>query len=292
VDLAKVADELYGLGLPEFTPARDARSSEARREGDRDSAQAIKSLKKPSAAAWATNILVRESSDELRQMSELGARMREAQASLSAADIRSLGRQRHQILSGLARQARELAAQRGHPISEAATRQVEETLTAALADADATAAVLSGRLVRSLEHAGIGSVDLTGAVGGPQAAPVAAPTAKGTGRVAAKRRSEHGDEIETAKTALADARARKRDAEATLRAAEKAQRSAAESHAANEADVRRLEREVSAARRASERSQADLEKAGSALDSARGALEGSAHDVEQAEAALSGMLSR
>ena len=57
--LLGVADELYGLALPEFTPTRDARAKELK-AADAQLAPRVKALRKPSMAAWVVNLLVRQ----------------------------------------------------------------------------------------------------------------------------------------------------------------------------------------------------------------------------------------
>ena len=55
-ELLDVADELYGLPLAEFTPARDARAKALK---GTEHASRVKALRKPSLAAWVVNLLVR-----------------------------------------------------------------------------------------------------------------------------------------------------------------------------------------------------------------------------------------
>ena len=54
------ADDLYGLPLDEFTAARDALAKRLRGEKRREDADAVKALKRPSVAAGAINLAVRE----------------------------------------------------------------------------------------------------------------------------------------------------------------------------------------------------------------------------------------
>ena len=159
-------DELYGLDPSEFTARRDAIAAESRKAGDRELAAVVKGLRRPSAAAYTVNIMARSRRDEIGRLIELGARLREAQAALSGDELRALGRQRQQVVAGLGHEARQLAREAGHPISEATSREVEATFEAALADAAAGEAVRAGRLIRALEHRGMDPVDLTGAVAG------------------------------------------------------------------------------------------------------------------------------
>src|SRR5262249_31479304 len=93
-ELLEIADELYALTLPEFTPARDAKAKELK---GTDLAAPVKALKKPSVAAWVVNLLVREETEQVDQVLQVGAALREAQASMSGDELRQLTRQRRQV---------------------------------------------------------------------------------------------------------------------------------------------------------------------------------------------------
>ena len=161
MDLADVAQELYGLDPGEFVAARDARSRELR-AADRDLAAQIKRLKRASTAAWVVNMFVRRHPDETGGLAELGATLREAQGRGDGALLRALVPERRRAVSSASELAREVAARLGHPLTTATSREVESTLDAALADERAMAAVGSGVLLRSLEQVG-DEVDLAGA---------------------------------------------------------------------------------------------------------------------------------
>ena len=164
MDLADVADELYAVPPEDFVAERTAARDRARAAGDKELAADIAGLPKPSTAAWVCNLLVRRRHEEIAQLVELGGLMREAQATLSGDQLKELGKQRSQVVAALTRQARALAAGEGHPVSTTIGEQVEETLRAAVADADAGAALLGGRLTSALSYNGFGPVDLSGAV--------------------------------------------------------------------------------------------------------------------------------
>jgi hypothetical protein len=164
VDVESVAEELYGLPVEEFTAARDEQAAAARQAGDRDRAAAIKKLSRPTTAAWLANLLVRERTQQIEELLELGAAMREAQSELAADQMRALATQRRQIVSALGREAASLANDRGNRVSRAIREEMEGTLEAALADPDAGEALRSGRLTTSLRYTGLGSVDVAGAV--------------------------------------------------------------------------------------------------------------------------------
>ncbi|MQA86415.1 MAG: hypothetical protein GEV03_17720 [Streptosporangiales bacterium] len=167
MDLETVVGELYGLRPEEFVAAREERAKQARSDGDRDLARRIHELRKPTMSAWAVNLLVRERAEDIDRLLDLGERLREAQSALQGDELRTLSRQRTQVVSALARQGRRLAHEAGHPIGEAAEREVAGTLEAALADPDAAEAVRSGRLATALSYSGLGAVDISGAVAAP-----------------------------------------------------------------------------------------------------------------------------
>ncbi|CAN5307654.1 hypothetical protein BH09ACT5_BH09ACT5_00240 [soil metagenome] len=181
--LASIADPLYALAPAEFTAARNLAAREVKDSADLELAARVRELRKPSPAAWAVNLLARQRADELEQLADLGATMREAQEELDREQLAELTRQRRALVNALARQASGLAAEAHHTLTATVVEEVAKTLHAALNDPAAAAAVRSGRLVRGLEATGIEPVDLTDAVAAPEASMVSAP------RPAAERRA-------------------------------------------------------------------------------------------------------
>lgn len=253
-DLATIAGELYGLDLDAFTAERNRRAKEVR-AADRELADAVAALPKPSASAWLVDQLVRAEPDAVADALALGPGLRAAQQGFDRDALRDLGRQRRDALRELADAARRVSADRGRPLSSAIADDVEQTMLAAIADEGAAAAVRSGRLVRALITVGGEAVDLDGAVAAPgeelaergaaaRTRRAAAPPAAGPDR-AAKARAD----LDAARTE-ADA------ARADLAAADEELSAAAELHAelvaerdAALAEVERLEGELSAAER-------------------------------------------
>jgi hypothetical protein len=166
--LLGVADELYGLGLPEFTPARDARAKALKRTDPEASAR-VKALRKPSTAAWVVNLLVRHESEQVEQVLAVGAALREAQANLAGEELRALTRQRRQLTAAVTARARSVAAEHGQRVTASVSDQVEATLTAAMVDEGCARAVRSGLLVAALTSTGVEAEDPSGAVALPEA---------------------------------------------------------------------------------------------------------------------------
>ncbi|MCQ8187526.1 hypothetical protein [Streptomyces rugosispiralis] len=150
MDLDAVADELYALPPADFTAARDERAKDARTAGDRELAERIRRLRRPTHAAWASNLLVRRQPAEAEQVLRLGAALRQAHQDLDGGLLRKLSAQQRQVITALARLARDLTTRAGQPIGEGAQREVEETLRAVLADPDAGREWVRGRLTKPL----------------------------------------------------------------------------------------------------------------------------------------------
>jgi hypothetical protein len=156
VDLESATDELYALTPAEFTAARNAKASEARKAGLADVAASLKQLRKPSAGAWLANLLVRQRSDEIDRLIELGESLRGSGDNPGGDEIRKVSKQKVDAASKLIRYAKTRASQSGHPVSSAAVVELEMTLDAAFADPQAAAELREGRLTTGLRYSGLG----------------------------------------------------------------------------------------------------------------------------------------
>ena len=212
------AERLYGLPLEHFTAARNALARETAKEGDRQGAEEIRALRKPTAAAWALNQLARSHGDEVRELVSAGEQLRRAQDELLAggdrAAFREASKHEQRLVSGLARKTVGIARDSGGAPTEALERRVADTLRAATLDRGVAESLRAGRLVR--EHAATGLP--TGR------APSGKPRAKARGSAPA-------------------AAERLRQAERELRDAERTEQSARKRHeSANRQTVRLRER--------------------------------------------------
>ncbi len=280
-----MADELYGLSPAEFTAARDERARQVRAAGQRDEAAVIKKLARPTASAWLVNQLARTAPDRMARLYELGEELQEAQRTLAGDRLRELSAQRRQVINEALAAASDLAGQADQTDSAAVLGEVRATLEAALADADARAAVRSGRLTKALAYAGLGEVDLTAAL--------AVPVAPRAGLGGTRRRGADGEQAtsraERAADAVRAAREAADDAAAALAEAERAVAGVAEQRQFLRRRVSHLERELAEARAtdgelAREGKQAERSQAAAArsLESAKRRL---AQAQRQAEAA-------
>lgn len=136
-----------------FTAARNAAAQQAREQGHRELTEQIGALRRPSTAAWLANQLVREHPEQVRALMELGDGLREAQRRLQGEQLRRLSRQRHELVHTVVQQVGVLARTAGHPVSEAVTRELVNTFTAAVNSSAAAQALAGGRLTAALDPA-------------------------------------------------------------------------------------------------------------------------------------------
>lgn len=138
-------------------------AKQARSSGNRNLAKEITELRKPTVGAWVVNRLTGDPDSDLTGLLELGSRMRAAQFELDTATMRTLGTERRRKVATLVHRAKRIAEEAGIATGPGLIRDVEETLTAAVADEAAGRAVASGRLTRTLQYSGFGEVDVEAA---------------------------------------------------------------------------------------------------------------------------------
>jgi hypothetical protein len=273
-ELGSIAGELYALDLDVFTAERNRRAR-ALRDTDRDLADAVTALPKPSAAAWFVDQLVREEPDAVSAALALGPGLRAAQSALDRDALRELGAERRHALGEVADAVRRVSERRGRPLSSSVADEVEQTVVAAIADADAAAAMRSGRLVRALISIGGEAVDLEGAVAAPgeELAERAATARRRTATPARPAAATGRDELERARAAAAEA-------EGALAAADDALTAAFDRHGVLVAErddalaeYERLEREVGDAERARREAIRDRDRAQRRAEAAARVLE-------------------
>ena len=163
MDLEAAARELYALPAADFAARRTELSKQARAEGAKADAAAIAKLRKPVQSAALVNALVRSAPPELAELRELSQALRAAHRELRGSDLRELSGRRAELLNRLT----ELIRDRAETVTEPVLQQVRATFEAAVADAEAEEAVLSGQLTAALSYSGFGEVDLSDAVALP-----------------------------------------------------------------------------------------------------------------------------
>jgi hypothetical protein len=242
-------ERLYGGPLDEFASTRRALEREAREAGAAEQANAIKSLAKPTLAAWALNRVSREHCREVDLLLDAGHRLRQAHGNLGASpeSVAEARQREREAIAELTDLARALLERETKGASASTVSQVAETLQAAARSEEARERLARGALVRAVRpEAGFGPLPSTGLP----------------------------DERRRPASRRTPARVR-----AALAKAERAYEEAREAHEQTTRDVEAAEREAEALR-------AGLDRATGALESAREDASRAAKALEAARSRL------
>ena len=228
-NLESEIDRLYALDPGEFVAERDRVARELRDAGQREEAEQVKSLRKPTVSAATINQLARRERREVDLLLDAGHRLREAQQKLLAGeDPGSLDEARRierEALVKLRRAAQAILAESGRESSTTLDR-IMTTLQAAAVSDEGRELLALGRLTGDLEATGF---DLL------------APMAKG----APKRKRpapRPKPKPKPDRRRIEQARAKVREAERHLRAAERGAEKARSELERAEKELRDVER--------------------------------------------------
>jgi hypothetical protein len=155
-------DALYGLPLEDFTNARSELARTLRTRGDREAADWVGRLAKPTAAAWAVNQVMRTQRKDARALIDAGERLRKAHEDVAAGnagaqELRDAADAERAAVRRLSQAAAGLTNVRGHGLSESLLDRVTQTLHAVSADSEARSLVSAGRLSRERQATGAGT---------------------------------------------------------------------------------------------------------------------------------------
>lgn len=255
-------DRLYGTPLADFTRARDALARELRQSGDREAAEDVKALSKPSISVWTVNQLARTERMQVRSLLTAADRVRAAQAELlgggSPDELQEAAARQREVVGALLESAKSVLGAAGHPATEATLERVRKTLSAVGADEEGRRLVETGRLTEDLDPAGFGSL-----------APGAAPKTK---RPAKSSRASARGKRPTGRAAR-EKEKRIEAAEAKLKALEAQASELKQRVAAARDEARQAERAAQAAKRAVVDEERRLERLNARLESAKDGLE-------------------
>lgn len=280
------ADALYGLPREEFTAARTAAVKAARAAGDRDLATRLQSLRRPTVVAWLANQLVREDPDEVTELVALGGRLREATGALDRDALKTLGSDQQRLVRSLVQRALAVAAAAGSRLGDDARRGLDETLHAALADPDAAAQLLAGRLVDGLQHSGFPLVTAERSQAPEASRPAERSRAAERSPAAEAVPAAAGAERRAAEAALTQARSEEASAAAARAAAAAADGAARGALDDARAQLARLREEVRAATGLLAAAERDAATTSAALERAGRDAAGAARRREAAERRL------
>jgi hypothetical protein len=147
-------DELYRDHPDGFVAARNQLAKEVRSAGDREEADRIRKLRRPSVAAWLINRTALESPEPLRELAQASRDLEEAQSRAlegdddAVAEWRAAAAGQREANAAVVDTAAGLAREAGHSLNPRVLELVAETLQAAAADAGLRDRVMRGRLER------------------------------------------------------------------------------------------------------------------------------------------------
>jgi hypothetical protein len=267
-------DALFELPPEEFTAARDRLAKDLADRGDKEAAREVKSLRRPTAGAWAVNQVVRRHPQRVERLIEVGEEIRTAQrraaSGLSAEGFARGVAERRAIVSELAQAAAEVLRQAGRTATQSHLDAAGSTFEAAASDPRSAHSVRSGRLSKEVvPPSGFEVLDgLSLVPGGGEEATTAAPARPSpTDRKAAQ--------------AQRDLRAAERDVERWTRRAATARE-----------ESRSLEREAREAEKEAQRLERDLDRSRKRAEDLGGRSRAAARKAEQAERSLDDAESR
>jgi hypothetical protein len=171
-ELEAAIDRLYQLPVAEFTDARNALAVELKAKGDKDAANHVKGLGKPTAVAWAVNQVYW--SDRVRfdalvtALAEVAAAQREGLGGAGAAALRDATRRKAERLQEAVRAGERALAAGGGSTGPGVQQRLSATLEALASPrpSGAVSETTPGRLVSELQPSGfdvalgLGSMDL------------------------------------------------------------------------------------------------------------------------------------
>jgi hypothetical protein len=157
-------DELYREPPDGFVARRDELVKELRAAGDREEAERVKKLRRPTVAAWLINRAALVSPSALAEFAEASRQLEDAQTRAlegreeAATAWRAAAAREREAIDAVVDAAERLARDAGQPASERAVELVAETLKAATGDAELRQRVLEGRVERERSAATLGTL--------------------------------------------------------------------------------------------------------------------------------------
>ena len=156
-------DELYREHPEGFVAGRDQLVKDLRAAGDRDEAERVKKLRRPTVAAWLINRAALTSPAQLKEFAETSRRLEDAQARAlegkdeGASEWRTAAARERETIGAVVELAASVAREAGRPTGERALELVDETLRAATGDPELRERVVQGRVERERSAATLGT---------------------------------------------------------------------------------------------------------------------------------------
>jgi hypothetical protein len=245
-------DDLYRSHPSEFVAARDELAKKLREDGEREEADRVKKLRRPSAAAWLLNLVALANPKVLKEFAKASGDLENAQARAlegrdeGAAKWRAAAAREREAAPAVIEVAEKEASDAGHSATTQALDLVDGTLRAAAADPELRDQVVAGRLEREQSGATIGAAGL-----------VAAPSSSSRRKTPAKERdsarkreaAQAGREVKRLERLITEAEAREVRRQGEVDATTEALRREKADLAAAKKETTGLRRELKAAQK-------------------------------------------
>ena len=156
-------DELYREHPDRFVAGRDRLVKELRAAGDRDEADRLRKLRRPTVAAWLINRAALESPAKIQEFAAVSRELEDAQGRAleglddAAPEWRAAAAREREAAGSIVELAEGVARDGGHPVSKRALELVGETLRAAAVDPGLRERVVRGRVERERSAATLGT---------------------------------------------------------------------------------------------------------------------------------------
>jgi hypothetical protein len=156
--LEREIDELFALPLDQFTSRRNELARRLKREGDKDAAEQVQAMDKPSVPAWAINQSARAQKNAVKNLLDAGTKLRKAQERALAGGrsdvLRAAQNDLRRSVRALTGHAAETLKDAGRPPSRAILERISSTLGAAAVTDPARQALREGRLTDEVKVTG------------------------------------------------------------------------------------------------------------------------------------------
>jgi hypothetical protein len=140
-------DRLYGAPLEDFIAERTRLAKELRGDGERETAEEVGKLAKPTAGAWALNHVAREEPDAVEEWLDAARALREAsEAPAQGDELREAIAAHRDATVRLTNLVRDRAQPSGKPLSGAMVERVRALLRGATSDEGAFERLRAGRV--------------------------------------------------------------------------------------------------------------------------------------------------
>jgi hypothetical protein len=159
-------DELYREPPGNFVATRNERVKELRADGDRDGAERLRKLRRPTTTAWLINRVALDSPELVEDFAAASRAVEEAQSRAlegdekAAANWRTAAAREREATAAVRDAAEQAARDAGQPANPRALELVVETLRAAGGDQELRERVLRGRVEREQSAATLGITKL------------------------------------------------------------------------------------------------------------------------------------